>query len=80
MKKHSNFIGWVGTAFIVSAYFFVSFSILSPNTAVYQVLNLLGALGIVFSSYIKKDNPPVVLNIFWALIALLGLIKSTGIL
>jgi len=73
MHKLFNTLGWFGTLFIISAYALVSFSIIKSNSIVYQVLNLLGAGGIIFSSYIRKDMQPVVLNIFWGLIALIAI-------
>ena len=75
MNKLFNIFGWLGVFFITAAYALISFSIIASNNIIYQLLNLLGAGGIVFSSYIKRDMQPVVLNIFWGLIALIALIN-----
>lgn len=66
--------GWYGAIAIVIAYGLVSSHLLSPSGYVYQLLNLTGALGIIVISIAKKAVPPAVLNIFWALIALIALL------
>lgn len=79
MKKSHPIIqllGWYGVAAIVSAYALASFSILNPSDWQYQFLNATGALCMILEGSQRKDWQPVVLNIIWATIALLGLIKS----
>ena len=68
-------IGWYGTCAIILAYALVSFNYMSPSTVVYQVLNGTGALGIVYISLKKKAYQPGVLNIVWAVIAVIALIR-----
>jgi len=68
-------IGWYGTCAIVIAYALVSFNILSPSTFLYQILNGTGAFGIVYISFKKKAYQPGVLNIIWAIIALIAIIR-----
>ncbi|MFH1181559.1 MAG: hypothetical protein V1702_01240 [Candidatus Woesearchaeota archaeon] len=68
-------IGWYGASAILLAYALVSFNFLSPSTFLYQILNVTGALGIVYISFKKKAYPPGVLNIVWAIIALIAIIK-----
>lgn len=75
MKKISTKIGWFGTILILSAYLLLSFNIIVANSLVYQIMNLLGALGIVADTYYKKDKPPEVLNIVWAIIAFVAIIR-----
>ncbi len=67
-------IGWYGTCAIVIAYALVSFNFLSASTFTYQILNGTGALGIVYISFKKKAYQPGVLNIIWAIIALIAII------
>ncbi len=66
-------LGWIGTAMILLAYAFVSFGVLSSQDLAYQLLNLLGALGIVIVSLKKKAYPPAFLNIIWFGIALFAI-------
>jgi len=68
-------IGWYGTFAIVIAYALVSFNVLSASTFLYQILNVTGALGIVYISIKKKAYQPGVLNIIWAIIALIAIIR-----
>lgn len=64
-----------GTLAIVLAYALLSFGALSSSTVIYQVLNGAGALGVVYISFKKKAYQPGVLNIIWAIIALIAIIK-----
>ena len=66
-------IGWYGTCAIVLAYALVSFNVISASTFLYQILNGTGALGIVYISFKKKAYQPGVLNIIWAIIALIAI-------
>jgi len=68
-------IGWAGTLAILLAYFLVSFHKISSSSKEYQLLNLFGAVGIVFNSAIHGALPSVGLNIVWFLIALFALYK-----
>jgi hypothetical protein len=58
---------------IVVAYILVSFNILPAGA--YQLLNLTGTLGIITISIVKKVRQSIILNIFWAGIAVLALIR-----
>jgi hypothetical protein len=77
MKKNLpwEIIGWYGTVAIVGAYFLNSFSVLEAKSALYQVLNTTGAIGIVAVSYRKKAYQPMVLNVIWTLIGAIALIS-----
>lgn len=68
-------IGWYGTVAIVGAFAMVSFEILAPTSLLYQILNGMGALGIVYISIKKKAYQPGVLNIIWAVIAVIAIIR-----
>jgi hypothetical protein len=70
-----DLIGWYGVMAILLAYTLLSFKALTPDSLPYQLLNLTGALGIMFEAYSKKDTQPVVLNIVWAFVALLAICR-----
>lgn len=72
---YAELAGWYGTAAIVLAYVLVSFKVIEADSVIYQLLNLTGALGIIAISIVKKAKQPVVLNAFWALIALIALVS-----
>lgn len=70
----SEIAGWLGVGAIVAAYLMVSFKLVDSDDAVYQILNLVGALLIAWISYRKRLLQTVVLNVFWAAIALVALV------
>jgi hypothetical protein len=53
----------------------MSFGVMSSHSLVYQSINLLGALAIALPSIKKKDYEPGILNITWAVIALIAIIN-----
>jgi hypothetical protein len=68
-------IGWVGVSLIVLAYILISFGQLDGQQGVYQIINLLGAVGIIIHSLHRRDYQPAVLNVIWALIAVFALLS-----
>jgi hypothetical protein len=68
-------LGWYGVVAIVGAYVLISFGYLTAHSIWYQVLNGTGALGVVLVSFRKKAYQPAVLNIVWALIALVAIVS-----
>jgi hypothetical protein len=78
MDKNSTIvdvIGWYGTVAILGSFALVSFNVISATGLVYQVLNLTGGLGLLTISLAKGVKQSVAVNAFWALIALIALIK-----
>ena len=67
--------GWYGTVAILVAYALVSFHLVSADNIWYQLLNLTGALGIAAVSYAKRAYQPMVLNVMWAGIAVVALVR-----
>ncbi len=67
--------GWYGAIVIVGAFALSSFSIIKSTDLIYQILNLTGAVGIVLVSFYKKAYQPGVLNIIWAIIAFVAIVK-----
>jgi hypothetical protein len=74
--KQKDVIGWVGVLLILVAFTFTTFGVINAKDIAYGVLNFTGALGIVISSYAKKDFQPVILNVVWLFIAAVGIIRS----
>ena len=75
MDVFTEIIGWYGTIAIVGAYAAVSFSVLSPGSLVYQILNGTGAIGIVLVSLRKRAYQPAALNAIWTIIAAVAILK-----
>jgi hypothetical protein len=68
-------LGWYGAGAIIFAYMLVSFGTIQAEGYMYQLLNLTGAVGIITSSWAKRDKQPVVLNAFWMVIAAIALLR-----
>ncbi len=75
-NKITEILGWYGVIAIVLAYILSNFELISTKDVIYQILNLTGAMGIVFDALDDKDYQPVVLNIIWAVVALVAIVKS----
>ena len=78
MKNKSKLvevIGWYGMAAILLAYALNSFKIIDSSHLAYQLLNLTGAIGVVVVSYVKGVMQPAVLNMVWAIIAVIAIIQ-----
>lgn len=71
----TEILGWCGVAAIVGAYILLSFNFVSSNSLIFQLLNLTGAIGIVVDALEDRNIQPAVLNIIWALVALIALVK-----
>ncbi|MBI5654501.1 hypothetical protein HZC53_02520 [Candidatus Uhrbacteria bacterium] len=68
-------LGWIGAISILAAYAAMSFGFVYPTSPLYQGLNLFGALGIVMSSLPRKAYQATTLNLVWAAIALIALLR-----
>jgi len=74
-NKITEILGWYGVVAIVGAYALLSFNIIDSESLWYQSLNLTGAIGIVIDAIDDKNTQPAVLNIIWAVIALIAIVK-----
>lgn len=68
-------LGWYGLIAVVIAYGSVSLSFVSPNSYLYQFLNLSGAVGLGGVAFVKKAYQNGVLNLVWGAIAVVALIR-----
>lgn len=67
--------GWYGAIACLFAYAAVSYGVLEPASVTYQLLNISSALGVVWLSYEKKIFQTAFLNIIWAIIGVVALIR-----
>ena len=74
-QKIDEAIGWYGAIALMGAYFLVSFGYVLADSVVYQTLNITGALGIVWISFVKTAYQSAVLNIVWAIIGITALVR-----
>ncbi|NTV28831.1 MAG: hypothetical protein HGA80_02000 [Candidatus Omnitrophica bacterium] len=68
-------VGWSGTAAFVVAYYLVSVGKLKPDGALYQWLNLGGAVAVGFSVFPRQAWPAFWLEVIWGGIALTALLR-----
>ena len=77
MKKYDktlDILGWVGTALILLGYGLYSTGVV-PDVIVYHWLNLIGSIGVAAISYRRKVWQPVVINVTFAVFALIAIIR-----
>lgn len=66
----TNLIGWLSAFLIILAYFLLSFELLTFKDTFYNLLNLVGGIGLAYRVYIDKNYSNFILEIFFILIAL----------
>lgn len=74
-KVLNEIIGWCAALAILTAYVLVSFGIINAAGLAYQLLNVVGACGIAYISFLKRAYQSVVLNIVWLIIAIFVIVK-----
>lgn len=67
--------GWYGTFIILLAYGLVSFSLITGDSLIYQLMNITGSIGLLLIALVKKVYQSVTINIIWAVIGLVALVK-----
>lgn len=73
-NKLIGIYGWVGVVTVFGAYLLISFGVIASRSLAYQLLNLFGSLGILIEAFSKKDYQPAILNLIWALAAVVFII------
>ncbi len=73
MNIFIDIIGWVGAVLVVSAYLLITTNKLKIASKLYQLMNLLGAAGIIVNSLSYGAYPSVAVNVVWIFIAFYGL-------
>ena len=68
-------IGWLGFIFCTVAYLLLNLKVLRFDSPIYQVLNVIGGIGLVISALYFDDTPNLAANGIWVLIALFGVFR-----
>lgn len=68
-------VGFVGTACIIAAYAYLTWAE-TPNPFILHGTNLAGAALLTISLLVHTNLPSLVLEGFWAAIAITGLVKA----
>ncbi len=72
----NDFIGTIGVGIILIAYFLNMFSLIPNNGKLFYLLNIIGASIACFASYLIDYIPFVILEATWAIVSVIGLVKS----
>jgi len=76
MKIFIETFGWIGMALILAAYALTSYGFLEPTAIPFQLMNLIGGVGLLIHAFSKKDYPPGVLNVIWSAIAIIAILRG----
>jgi hypothetical protein len=72
----NDLTGTIGVGIILLAYFLNMFSYIPNNGKLFYLLNIIGASIACFASYLINYIPFVILEGTWALVSVVGLVKS----
>jgi hypothetical protein len=61
--------GWIGMIIILAAYYLVSTKRVTGESNLYQSLNFVGAICLIYNTFVQQAWPIMVLNIIWVIIA-----------
>jgi hypothetical protein len=74
-EKVTEVAGWIGIVLILIAYILASLGVVEATSGLYLFLNLFGAIGVAIDALADKNIQPVVLNVVWIAVAVIGLIR-----
>ena len=75
MELLADIIGMAGTSLVVGAFFLLQLNKVSPVGLTYNLMNLVGAMFLLFSLCINFNLASFVIEIFWIAASLIGLVK-----
>ena len=67
-------LGWIGAAFILAAYWLVSFKKLAPDSFAYQGLNIAASILLLINTMYYGAYPSSFVNAVWAVIAVVAIV------
>ena len=76
MNLFAQIIGWIGAFLVVFAFLLVSNKKVQGDGRVYQLMNLIGAIGVGVNASYQRAWPSTAIQIVWAIIAIFALVKS----
>lgn len=71
-------VGWIGAGLVLVAYALLSAGKLDARGIVYQLMNVLGAVGMLINGYVRGALPSAALNLVWMGIGIYVLAKGRG--
>lgn len=77
-----DWVGYVGVAFILLAYFLLQANKLPGNGLIYQLLNVLGAFGVILSLSFTPGPinwPAFSMELAWIIIGVYGIVRGVAV-
>jgi uncharacterized membrane protein len=78
LKAFIEVAGWTAAVLILSAYALLSFGKIQSRSHVYQLMNIIGAVGFIINCAWNKAWPSVALNVVWLGIGFIALRRNYG--
>lgn len=75
MKLLIDIIGWIGSIEVIAAYGLNSYQKIKPDSVLFQLLNLTGALFLIVNTIYYRAYPSAFINVVWVIIAVLSLVR-----
>ncbi len=75
MDLLADIIGMAGTSLVVGAFFLLQLNKVSPKGLAYNLMNLTGALFLLFSLCINFNLASFVIEVFWIAASVIGLVQ-----
>lgn len=76
MEIFAQVVGWIGAFLVVLAYLLVSYKKVQGDSRIYQLMNLVGAIGVGINASYQEAWPSFAVQIVWGIIAIVALAKS----
>jgi len=76
MNIFFQILGWLGAFGLLAAFFLNSRKIISSDSKTYQWVNLICALMLMANAFYINSYPFIVINAFWAMVALMTIFRS----
>lgn len=76
MEIFAQIFGWIGASLVILAYFLVSYKKVDGGSKIYQLMNLVGAVGVGVNAFYQQAWPPLAIQVVWGIIAILALAES----
>ncbi len=73
-------IGAAGSLLILLAFVLLQFKVWGAHTTLYLIANLIGSVLLVAYAILLNSIPFIVLNIVWALVALIGILRRNNVI
>jgi hypothetical protein len=74
-NRVAELFGWMGSVGILLAYALLSFGLLDGNSPIYHVIFLIGSSGLAVVTYRHRAYQSLVVNIFFAILAFVALVR-----